>query len=138
MSLALALVLVAQTSAAAPAPAPAKQLPPASFEVRADAKGGAAAKAWADELRGFMAARKDEFRAPRPGEKADVVVQVDSVAPAPNGSLMKGALLVGGAPHPFTLSYAGPSAPQTEKLARNLRQYAEQLKSAPPPGPPKK
>ena len=52
MSLALALVLVAQTSAAAPAPAPAKQLPPASFEVRADAKGGAAAKAWADELRG--------------------------------------------------------------------------------------
>ena len=86
MSLALALVLVAQTSAAAPAPAPAKKLPPASFEVRADAKGGAAAKAWADELRGFMTARKDEFRAPRPGEKADVVVQVDSVAPAPNGS----------------------------------------------------
>ena len=71
----LALVLVAQTSAAAPAPAPAKQLPPASFEVRADAKGGAAAKAWADgrfarsvvpvvDLNGVTVLDRDEFIKP--------------------------------------------------------------------------
>jgi hypothetical protein len=132
MSLALALVLAAQAASAAPAPA-AKKLPPVSFEVKADAKGGAAAKTWADELRTAMAARKDDFRAPKAGEKPEVVVQVDSVGPVPNGSMMKGSLVVGGTPHPFNLSYAGPSAPQTEKLARNLRQYAEQMKTAPPP-----
>ena len=44
---------------------------------------------------------------------------------------MKGALVVGGTPHPFSLSYDGPSTPQTEKLARNLRKYAEQMKASP-------
>jgi hypothetical protein len=134
MSLALAFVLAAQAGSVAPAPAPAaKKLPPVSFEVRADAKGGADAKTWADGLRTAMAARKDEFRAPKAGEKPEVVVEVDSVGPVANGTMMKGSLVVGGRPHPFNLSYAGPSAPQTEKLARNLRQYAEQMKAAPAP-----
>jgi hypothetical protein len=135
MSLALAFVLAAQAATAGAAPAaPAKKLVPMTFQAQADAKGGAAAKAWADELRAAVEARKDEFRAAKPGEKADVVVKVESVGPAANGAtVMKGALLVGSAPHPFSLSYAGPSAPQTEKLARNLRSLAEQMKANPPP-----
>lgn len=134
MTLALALVLVAQAATAGPAPAAAaKKRVPLTFQVQADAKGGAAAKTWADELRTAVEARKDEFRPPKAGEKPDVVVRVDSVAPAANGaSVMNGALLVGGAPHPFNLSYKGPSGPQTDRLARNLRSLAEQMKASAP------
>ena len=134
MTLALALVLVAQTAATGPAPAAAaKKLVPMTFQVVADARGGAAAKAWADELRTAVEARKDEFRSSRPGEKPDVLVRVDSVAPVANGAnVMNGALVVGGTPHPFNLSYRGPSSPQTDKLARNLRSLAEQMKASPP------
>jgi hypothetical protein len=133
MSLVLTLVLAAQTGAAVPAPdAAAKKLVPLAFAVKADPKGGAAASAWADELRTAIAARKDEFRSPRPGEKPEVVVQVDTVGPTATGSAMKGSLVVGDAPHPFSLTYAGPSKPQTEALARNLRKYADQMKTAPP------
>lgn len=133
MSLVLALVLAAQSGAAAPAPgAAAKKLVPMAFAVKADPKGGADAKAWADELRTAVAARTDEFRAPRPGETPELVVQIDSVGPTASGSAMKGSLLVGGAPHPFSLSYAGPAKPQTEALARNLRKYADQMKAGPP------
>jgi hypothetical protein len=134
MTLALALVLAAQAAAPAAAPAEAaKKLAPISFQVQADAKGGAAAKAWADELRKAVEARKDEFRAAKPGEKPEMVVRVDSVAPTANGGhVMNGALVVGGSPHAFNLSYVGDSAPQTERLARNLRKYAEQLKTSTP------
>lgn len=133
MSLALVFVLAAQ-AAAGPAPATAaKKLVPMTFQTQADAKGGAAAKAWADELRTAVEARKDEFRVAKPGEKPELLVQVDAVGPAANGAtVMKGALVVGGAPHPFSLSYSGPSRPQTEVLARNLRKYAEQMKASPP------
>ena len=104
-----------------------------TFQVQADTKGGAAAKAWADELRTAVEARKDEFRPAKPGEKPDVLVRVDSVAPVANGAnVMNGALVVGGTPHPFNLSYKGPRRPQTEALARNLRKYAEQIKASPP------
>jgi hypothetical protein len=144
MTLALALVLVAQTAATGPAPAPApapaaaaaaaaKKMVPMTFQVQADAKGGVAAKAWADELRTAVEARKDEFRPAKLGEKPDVLVRVDSVAPVANGAnVMNGALVVGKTPHAFNLSYKGPSAPQTEALARNLRKYAEQIKASPP------
>ena len=134
MTLALALVLAAQAATTGPPPAAAvKKTAPMTFQVQADAKGGAAAKAWADELRTAVHARKDEFRPAKPGEKPDVLVRVDSVAPVANGaSVMNGALVVGGTPHPFNLSYKGPSAPQTEALARNLRKYAEQMTTSPP------
>ena len=134
MTLALALVLVAQTAATGPAPAAAaKKMVPMTFQVQADAKGGVAAKAWADELRTAVEARKDEFRPAKAGEKPDVLVRVDSVVPAANGAnVMSGALVVGKTPHAFDLRYAGPSAPQTDKLARNLRSLAEQMKASPP------
>jgi hypothetical protein len=134
MSLVLLLAVAAQAAAAAPpSAATAKKLAPMSVQVQADAKGGAAAKAFADELRTYIGARKDELRAPKPGEKPELVVRVDSVVPAANGaSVMNGALVVGGATHPFNLSYKGPSAPQNEKLARNLRSLAERMKASPP------
>jgi len=134
MTLALALVLAAQAAATGSAPAaPAKKTVPMTCAVQADAKGGAAAKAWADELRTAVESRKDEFRAPKAGEKPELVVRVDSVATVANGSsMMSGALVVGGSPHPFSLTYKGPSAAQTEALARNLRKYAEQMKASPP------
>jgi hypothetical protein len=132
MTLALALIVAAQAATAGPAPA-AKKVAPMTFQVQSDAKGGAAAKAWADELRKAVEARKDEFRPTKAGEKPDVLVRVDSVSPAANEStVMSGALVVAGAPHPFNLSYKGPSAPQTEKLARNLRNLAERMKASPP------
>jgi len=134
MTLALAFVLAAQAATGAPAPAAeAKKMVPMTYQVEADAKGGAAAKAWADQLRGAVAARKDEFRLPKSGEKPEVVVQVGSVTPGANEStVMKGALVVGGTPRPFDLSYKGPSKAQTEALARNLRGLVERMKAAPP------
>lgn len=134
MTLALALVLAAQTATGAPPPAAAKSMVSMTFQVEADASGGAAAKAWADELRASITARKDEFRAAKAGEKPEVVVRVVTVAPGANDStVMKGALVVGGgAPRPFDLTYKGPSKAQTEVLARNLRGLADRMKAAPP------
>ena len=57
-----------------------------TFQVKADTKGGAAAKAWADELRTAVAraqGRVPTGKARREGRGARAV---DSVAPAANGS----------------------------------------------------
>jgi hypothetical protein len=130
MSLPLALVLAVQAAATGAPAAGAQKATPMTVQVQANAKGGETAKAWAAELRKLVEARKDEFRAPKPGEPPELVVRVDSVGPMAGGlTLMKGALVVRGATHPFDLRYQGPSAPQTEKLARNLRALAAQVKS---------
>jgi hypothetical protein len=113
---------------AAPAPAPAK---PMAVQVETAAKADAGTQAWAKELRTALEARKDEFRVVKPGETAELVVRIDSVAKtAPDAYLMNGALAMGKTSKPFSLSYAGPSAVQAEKLARNLRRLADQMKSA--------
>jgi len=113
---------------AAPALAPVK---PMAVQVETAAKADAGAQAWAKELRTALEARKDEFRVVKPGETAELVVRIDSVATtAPDASVMNGALVMGKTPKPFSLSYAGPSAAQAEKLARNLRRLADQMKSA--------
>jgi hypothetical protein len=140
MTLALALVLAAQAAAAGAAPAAGTKVVPMSFRVQAETKGGPAAKAWAEELRTAVEARKDEFRAPKPGEKPELVVRVDSVAPIANGgSVMNGALVVAGSPHAFNLSWEqSKRSAVTEALARNLRKYAEQLKASPPAKSPAK
>ena len=44
---------------------------------------------------------------------------------------MNGALVLGKSARPFNLSYPGEMAPQAEKLARNLRKLADQMKAAP-------
>ena len=120
MTLALALVLAAQAATTGPPPAAAvKKTAPMTFQVQADAKGGAAAKAWADELRTAVHARKDEFRPAKPGEKPDVLVRVDSVASVANGAnVMNGALVVGGTPTRST------SATRALRLHRRRRSPA--------------
>ena len=113
---------------AAPATAPLK---PMAVQVETAAKADAGTQAWAKELRTALEARKDEFRVVKPGETAELVVRIDSVAKtATDASVMNGALAVGKTAKPFSLSYAGPSAVQAEKLARNLRRLADQMKSA--------
>ena len=78
-------------------------------------------------------ARKDEFRAAKPGEKAEVVVQIESGrAGGERQHDHEGRTRRRGRVAPLEPSYGGPSQPQTEKLARNLRALAEQMKASPP------
>ena len=110
---------------------PAKAVPMA-VEVRTIAKAEASVQTWAKELRAALDQRKDEFRPAKPGESAELVVRIDSVAPGTDGAqVMTGALVLGKNARPFNLSYAGEAAPQAEKLARNLRKLADQMKTAP-------
>jgi len=129
----LAASLFAAQAAAAPPPAatPAK-VAPMTVQVQAAAGADAGVQAWVKDLRAALAARKDDFRPAEKGETAELVVRVDSVGKGQNDlQVMNGTLLLGKSSHPFNLSYPGDSAPQAEKLARNLRKYADQLKSAP-------
>jgi hypothetical protein len=138
----LALLLVAasgqtQAPAAKPAAAPTPASSVMSVVVEPSSTAGAAGQQWAQELRTALEARKDEFRAPRKGEKPELVVRIESVAAVADGRHMLGAALVIGARvSPFNVTYAGESRQQAEALARNLRRVAEKAKTAPPPPPP--
>jgi hypothetical protein len=130
-TLALASLVAAQ---AATAPAPAAKIVPMTVQVEAaaGASADAGAQAWVKELRSALEARKGEFRLPKKTETAELVVRIDSLAKGQNDShVMNGALLMGKATHSFNLSYPGDVAPQAEKLARNLRKLADQMKAAP-------
>jgi len=131
-TLALASAFAAQaTLAQAPAAAPAK-IAPMSVQVEAAAKADAGVQVWVKELRTALEARKDEFRPAKKGETAELVIRIDSVGKGQNDlQVMAGTLLMGKSSHPFNLSYPGETAPQAEKLARNLRKYADQMKAAP-------
>ena len=128
----LALVSLFAAPAAAPQAkaAPAKVVP-MTVQVQAAANPDAGVQAWVKELRAALGARKDEFRVVKPGEAAELVVRIDSVAGGQaDASVMNGALVMGKTTRPFNLSYAGETAPQAEKLARNLRKLADQMKAA--------
>jgi len=131
-TLALASAFAAQaTLAQAPAAAPAK-IAPMSVQVEAAAKADAGVQAWVTELRAALEARKDEFHLAKKGLTAELVVRIDSMGKGQNDlQVMNGTLLMGKSSHPFNLSYPGEVAPQAEKLARNLRKYADQMKAAP-------
>ena len=137
----LAAFAAARPQATAAPPAPSKTgaaLPVMCVAVEAAPTAGAAGQQWAQELRTALEPRKDEFRAPRKGEKPELVVRIDSVAPAPKGgNVMTGALVEGPRMRPFNVSYPGEIRPQAEALSRSLRRFAEQMKSA-PPAPPQK
>jgi hypothetical protein len=132
-TLALASLLAAQAAQAAQAPAAASaKVVPMTVEVQAAAGADAGVQSWVKELRAALEARKDEFRPAKKGQTAELVVRVDSLGKGPNDvHVMNGTLLMGKSSHPFNLSYPGEVAPQAEKLARNLRKYADQLKTAP-------
>ena len=133
-TLALASLFATQAAATQPSAAAATKVAPMSVQVQAAAGADAGAQVWVKELRTALETRKDEFRLPKKGEKPELVVRVDSVAKGPNDlQVMNGTLLIGKGSHPFNLSYPGEVAPQAEKLARNLRKYADQLKTAAAP-----
>ena len=127
------LAIVALAALALPQPEPAAaQTVPMTVEVRTAAKADARAQAWAKELREALDLRKDEFRPVKPGESAELAVRIDSVIDGVGGAhVMQGALVMGKSSRPFNLSYPGEAGPQAEKLARNLRKYADQMKTAP-------
>jgi len=126
----LALVVVAAQAPAAGSAQPATTAKPTPMVVRvdADAKGGPAVEEWAKELRTALGARKDEFRMATDKEKPELVVRLDSVAAGNTGSrALTGALTLGAASRPFTYTFTNVRT-EAEKLARNLRAVADQMK----------
>ncbi len=132
VTLALAALLPAQAATTPPkaATAPPKAAP-MSVEVRTAPKAGADVESWAKELRAALAARTQEFRLARPGEKAEFVVQLDSIGKRQDGTpVLNGSFaLANGKPRPFNYGFTDAKT-EAEKLARNLRGYAEQMKAA--------
>ena len=115
----------------APAATPAK-LAPMTVQVQAAAGADAGVQAWVKELRAALEARKDEFRLAKKGETPELVVRIDSVGKGQNDlQVMNGTLLMGKSTHPFNLSYPGECGPPGREAGRNLRKYADQLKTAP-------
>jgi hypothetical protein len=125
-TLALAALLPAQAPAA-----PAKVVP-MTVDVRTEAKADAAIQAWAKELRAALGARKDEFRLAGPGETPEFVVRIDSIGKRQDGTpVLNGSFVLGKtAPRSFDYGFTDVRA-EAEKLARNLRKYADQMKAAP-------
>jgi hypothetical protein len=123
-------VLAAQVAYAAP-PATSPPKPHVMVvQVDAAAGGGTEVEAWARELRTALAARKDEFRLAKRGEKAELTVRIDSVAKGEGDThSMNGALAMGKTTKPFNLTYPGEVGPQAQALARNLRKLADQMKT---------
>jgi len=123
------LALVAQAPGAAKTPQAAKPAP-MTVQVETSPKGGPAVADWAKELRAALEARKDEFRPATPNEKAEFLIRLDSVGKATSGTpVLAGELLLGAAKRPFTYSFTDVHT-EAEKLARNLRGVANQMKAA--------
>lgn len=129
-ALALIAVLVAQAPAAGAAkPAPTVKPSPMLVKVDATPAGGPAVEDWAKQLGSALGARKDEFTLATGKEKAEFVVRLDSIGPGTSGNqVVKGELALGQAKRPFAYSFADVRA-DSEKLARNLRQVADQMKA---------
>jgi hypothetical protein len=126
---ALASLFAAQ-AAATQAPAVSPKVAPMSVQVRAADAADAGVQAWVKELRTALEARKDEFRLAKVDETAELVVRIDSLGKGQDDlRVMNGSLLMGKVSRPFNLSYPGEVAPHAEKLARNLRKYADQMKT---------
>jgi hypothetical protein len=125
-TLALAALLAPQAST------PPVKAVPMSAEVRVAKDADPATRAWAEELRAALEARKDEFRLVKPDEKAEFVVRIDSLGQAPDGTqVMTGALVMGPSTRAFAYGYTDVRA-EAAKLARNLRKLADQMKASRP------
>jgi hypothetical protein len=126
-TLALATLFSGQAPAAPATPA---KVVPMVVQVQTAAKGDAAAHNWAKELRAALEARKDEFRFAKPGEAPELVVRVDSVGKGQGDlKVMNGAFVLGKTTRSFNYSFRDVHT-EAEKLARNLRRLAEQMKAA--------
>jgi hypothetical protein len=110
-------------------PPGAAKAAPMTVQVETSAKDAPGVAEWARELRTALEARKDEFRLAKPGEKAELVVRLDSVGGDPSGaSVLNGALVLGEVKRPFRYGFTNVRA-EAEKLARNLRKLADQMKA---------
>jgi hypothetical protein len=100
--------------------------------VQVQAGGGdAAVRSWAKELRTALEARKEEFHLVKAGETPELLIRIDSVGRGPgNAEVMNGTLVLGKTTRPFNYSFKDVRA-EAEKLARNLRRLADQMKAAP-------
>jgi hypothetical protein len=126
-TLALAALLPGQAAAASP------KVVPMAVEVRTAPKASPELESWAKELRAALDERKQEFRLVKPGQKPEFVVQLDSISKRTDGTpVLNGSFAVGsGKPRPFNYGFTDVKS-EAEKLARNLRGYADQMKAAPP------
>ena len=131
MTLAM-LALAASFSGQAPAAsAPSPKVVPMTVEVQTAAKADAGVQAWAKELRAALEARKDEFRLAKPGEKPEFVVQLDSIGKRQDGTpVLNGSFVLGKDTRSFNYGFNDVRT-EAEKLARNLRKYADQMKAPP-------
>lgn len=128
-TLALASLFAAASATQAPA-APAK-VAPLTVQVQAAAGADAGVQAWVKELRAALEARKDEFRVPEKGETAELVVRIDSLGKAQDGTpVLNAALVLGKTTRPFAYGFTDVKV-QAQALARNLRKFADQMKTAP-------
>jgi len=100
-----------------------------TVRVEADAK-IAGTEEWAKELATALGARKDEFRLVRPDEKAELLVRIESLGKALDGTpVVNGMLVLGEARRGFAYGYRDVKV-QAEAFARNLRKIADQMKTA--------
>jgi hypothetical protein len=127
-NLVLAALLAPQAPAGPVAAAPAK-IVPMTVRVETGAK-ITGTEEWAKELGTALAARTGEFRLVPPGEKAELVVRIESLGKAQDGTpVMNGTLVRGEAKRSFAYGYRDVKV-QAEALARNLRKIADQMKTA--------
>jgi hypothetical protein len=99
-----------------------------TVQVETSAKGAPGVAEWTKELRAALESRKDEFRLAKPGEKPELVVRIDSVSEQDGTSSLNGALVMGEAKRTFRYSFTNVRT-EAEKLARNLRKLADQMKA---------
>ena len=131
MTLAMLAVAALFSGQAPAAPAPSTEVVPMTVEVRTAAKADAGVQAWVKELRAALEAREDEFRLAKPGEKPAFVVQLDSIGKRQDGTpVLNGSFVLGKATRSFNYGFNDVRT-EAEKLARNLRKYADQMKAPP-------
>jgi hypothetical protein len=122
----------APAAAAAPAATAMPPLARLAVFVEGPAPTSPGAEVWVKELRTALEARGDEFRLVR-REQAALVVRIEGVDAAKDGThTMRGVFVRGRETKSFNLTYPGEARPQAEALARNLRRFAEQVRSGTP------
>jgi hypothetical protein len=102
--------------------------PPMTVRVETAPAAAAAVTEWARELTAALARRTDEFRVVKEKEEAQLVVSLDAVESGAEGpARLVGRFALGDAKRNFTYSFTS-LRPDAEKLARNLRAFAEKMK----------
>jgi hypothetical protein len=126
----MSLLAIALVTSLAAQPAEAAKPAPMTVRVEMSDASRKDVADWQKALSAALEARKDEFRMAKPAEKADLVVRLDSVGRATDGTpSLNGALVRGDVTRPFNYGFTDVTL-EADKLARNLRKLADQLKPA--------